>query len=72
MVGARGLGPRTSSLSETRSNQLSYAPAPLPPKGVAPREGNSAIRCETGPRLAGPADLGRADRPRRPFPLERR
>ena len=26
LVGARGLEPRTSSLSETRSNQLSYAP----------------------------------------------
>ena len=26
MVGAHGLGPWTSSLSETRSNQLSYAP----------------------------------------------
>ena len=26
MVGARGFEPRTSSLSETRSNQLSYAP----------------------------------------------
>ena len=27
MVGAPGLEPETSSLSETRSNQLSYAPA---------------------------------------------
>ena len=26
MVGTRGLEPRTSSLSEKRSNQLSYAP----------------------------------------------
>ncbi len=26
MVGAQGLEPRTSSLSVTRSNQLSYAP----------------------------------------------
>ena len=26
VVGAHGLGPWTSSLSETRSNQLSYAP----------------------------------------------
>ena len=28
MVGAPGLGPGTSSLSEKRSNQLSYAPTP--------------------------------------------
>ena len=31
VVGAHGLGPWTSSLSETRSNQLSYAPEPPPP-----------------------------------------
>ena len=33
MVGAHGLGPWTSSLSETRSNQLSYAPGERRPPG---------------------------------------
>ena len=46
MVGAHGLGPWTSSLSETRSNHLSYAPgvfsSPVP---GAPREEDSAMRC---------------------------
>ena len=37
MVGAPGLEPGTSSLSEKRSNQLSYAPADLvEPKGLEP------------------------------------
>ena len=48
VVGARGLEPRTSSLSETRSNQLSYAP----PRRPAPRTMNSEMRCDTG---QGPA-----------------
>ena len=38
MVGAPGLEPGTSSLSEKRSNQLSYAPAGtlVEPKGLEP------------------------------------
>ena len=40
VVGAHGLGPWTSSLSETRSNQLSYAPGAI----RAPRRGDSAMR----------------------------
>ena len=40
VVGAHGLGPWTSSLSETRSNQLSYAPGAI----RAPRRGDGAMR----------------------------
>ena len=43
MVGAHGLGPWTSSLSETRSNQLSYAPESLP-NPRPPWRRNSATR----------------------------
>ncbi len=43
-VGAHGLGPWTSSLSETRSNQLSYAPGLPPPGPGAPRTRDSAMR----------------------------
>ena len=45
MVGAHGLGPWTSSLSETRSNQLSYAPGFLrflPARGPP---GNGTVQC---------------------------
>ena len=57
VVGAHGLGPWTSSLSETRSNQLSYAPPSFhrarggPPRRVLPsavpasREADSAMPC---------------------------
>ncbi len=57
VVGAHGLGPWTSSLSETRSNQLSYAPHSFhrarggPPRRVLPsavpasREADSAMPC---------------------------
>ncbi len=48
LVGAHGLGPWTSSLSETRSNQLSYAPGfPYPYFLRLPgiREADSAMRC---------------------------
>jgi hypothetical protein len=38
MVGARGVEPRTSSLSETRSNQLSYAPE----KNIKPKTRRNA------------------------------
>ena len=52
-MGARGFEPRTSSLSETRSNQLSYAPGDLP----ALRKKNSAMKRAAGawaPALAWP------------------
>ena len=49
MVGAHGLGPWTSSLSETRSNQLSYAPAFPPARGASP--GNGTAQCNV-PYLA--------------------
>ena len=46
MVGAHGLGPWTSSLSETRSNQLSYAPG----ERRSPRRRDGAMRrAWTGP-----------------------
>ena len=66
MVGAHGLGPWTSSLSETRSNQLSYAPPlrlPRPPGngtvqcgGLAVGEGRPA-RAEKRPRLLLPKEV---------------
>ena len=42
LVGAHGFGPWTSSLSETRSNQLSYAPPPPP-------SGNGTVQCGAWP-----------------------
>ena len=48
MVGARGLEPRTSSLSETRSNQLSYAPRlPSRPRGRSPGREQCNPTCRT-------------------------
>ena len=44
VVGAHGLGPWTSSLSETRSNQLSYAPGLSFSSVPRPRETDSAMR----------------------------
>jgi hypothetical protein len=35
MVGVLGIEPRTSSLSGTRSNQLSYTPEVVAPRGTA-------------------------------------
>ena len=59
VVGAHGLGPWTSSLSETRSNQLSYAPPSFhragggPPRGVLP----SAVPASRGADSAMPCAL---------------
>ena len=54
VVGAHGLGPWTSSLSETRSNQLSYAPGS---PGDAPSGDGTAQRGAPGlaPPSGGPA-----------------
>ena len=46
LVGAHGLGPWTSSLSETRSNQLSYAPG-LPFSLLLPLPGKRTAQCHT-------------------------
>ena len=54
-VGAHGLGPWTSSLSETRSNQLSYAPG-LPPPGPG-LPGRGTVQCAM-PGLASATNGG--------------
>ena len=61
MVGAHGLGPWTSSLSETRSNQLSYAPAFPPARGASPGNGTAQCNVPYLARLRG----RRGDPPRR-------
>lgn len=62
LVGAHGLGPWTSSLSETRSNQLSYAPGSLyllfPPSRLW--EADSAMRCALPGSLPQSRDCGGA------------
>ena len=40
MVGVRGLEPRASSLSGTRSNRLSYTPRGLPREACDPCDGD--------------------------------
>ena len=55
VVGAHGLGPWTSSLSETRSNQLSYAPG-LPPPGPG-LPGRGTVQCAM-PGLASATNGG--------------
>ena len=64
VVGAPGLEPGASSLSETRSNQLSYAPAPGPDRGN-PRAGDRQSRSSVCPvhgrhTLPGGAEPGGA------------
>ena len=53
LVGAHGLGPWTSSLSETRSNQLSYAPG----RAGAPPGNGTVQRGAPGLALPSPGGL---------------
>ena len=54
LVGAHGFGPWTSSLSETRSNQLSYAPSGTPAPSPGTGQCNAA-RLAWPPADGGPA-----------------
>ena len=55
MVGALGLEPRTSALSERRSSQLSYAPGPVATFGSL-RSEHRGSRTGPGAQATGPAD----------------
>ena len=68
VVGAHGLGPWTSSLSETRSNQLSYAPGT---PGDAPSGDGTAQRGAPGlaPPSGGPAPGKEVIQPQVPLRL---
>ena len=68
VVGAHGLGPWTSSLSETRSNQLSYAPGS---PGDAPSGDGTAQRGAPGlaPPSGGPAPGKEVIQPQVPLRL---
>jgi hypothetical protein len=50
MVGPWGLEPQTSSVSRTRSNQLSYGPIPigatLSPQAITPKSPNRSLNPE--------------------------
>ena len=53
MVGVLGFEPRTSSLSGTRSNQLSYTPL------TSPKSCHPSLRAERRPRDVSPRSLAR-------------
>lgn len=60
MVGALGLEPRTSALSERRSSQLSYAPGPVATFGSL-RSEHRGSRTGPGAQATGPADRPELD-----------
>src|SRR5215472_620422 len=67
-VGVRGLEPRASSLSGTRSNRLSYTPRGLPREASAPATATALLyRITTTPRTATTGRDGAGDRKARGF-----